>query len=108
MPELIYKDKLPPPEEFTKALSSTWVSSNPVEDLLVLANQLWAFEQEYQILSADFYKKYQTGLLEDALQHCLEWVATYEFFIETRRQIESAIVAEKSHELHELNKVSLC
>ncbi|HID53667.1 MAG TPA: hypothetical protein EYP41_16740 [Anaerolineae bacterium] len=91
MPELIYKDKLPPPEEFTKAVSSAWVSSNPVEDLLVLANQLWAFEQEYQMLSADFYEKYQAGLLEDELQHCFEWSAAYDFFIETKRLVESAL-----------------
>ncbi len=45
MPELIYNDGLPAPEEFTKELSSAWANSNPADDLLILANQLWAFEQ---------------------------------------------------------------
>lgn len=92
MPELIYKDGLPAPEEFTKELSSAWANSNPVDDLLILANQLWAFEQKYQMSSAGFYEKYQAGLLDDELQHCVEWAATYKFFNQTKRQVESALI----------------
>ena len=42
--------------------------------------------------SADFYEKYQAGSLDDELQHCLEWVATYDFFMKTKRKLEVALM----------------
>ena len=57
---------------------------------------VWGFEflhlQKYQMRSADFYKKYQAGSLEDELQHCLEWVTTYDFFLKTKRKLETALM----------------
>ena len=92
MPKLTFKDRLPPADEFQKALAQTIANANPVDDLLELANDLWEFEQKYQMSSADFYKKYQAGLLNDELQHCIEWVATYEFFMKIKRKLESALM----------------
>ncbi len=92
MSKLTYKNKLPPPDEFTEALIQAMANTNPVEDLLTLANELWEFEQEYQIPSVDFYEKYQAGLLDDELQHCVEWVATYDFFMRTKRRLETALI----------------
>lgn len=92
MPKLTFKDKLPPVDEFQKVLAQAMASTNPVDDLLELANDLWGFEQKYQMSSADFYEKYQAGLLEDELQHCIEWVATYDFFIKIKRKLESALM----------------
>ena len=84
MPKLTYKNQLPSSDEFQKALAQAMAETNPVDDLLELANDLWEFEQKYQMPSADFYEKYQTGSLDDELQHCMEWVATYDFFVKTK------------------------
>ena len=92
MPKLIFKDKLPSTEEFQKALTQVVGNTNPVDDLLDLSNELRDFEQKYQMSSADFYEKYQAGLLDDELQHDIEWVATYEFFLKTKRQLETALM----------------
>jgi hypothetical protein len=83
VPKLTYKSELPPGDEFQKALAEAMAHTNPVDDLLELANDLWEFEQKYQMPSADFYEKYQAGSLNDELQHCTEWVATYDFFMKT-------------------------
>ena len=92
MPKLTYKDTLPAPDEFQKELAQVIESTNPVDDLLELANELWDYEQKYQMLSVDFYEKYQTGLLDDELQHCLDWVTTYDFFLKTKRKVEAALI----------------
>jgi hypothetical protein len=67
-------------------------ATNPVDDLLELANDLWEFEQKYRMSSVEFYEKYQAGSLDDELQHCLEWVATYDFFVKTKRKLEAALM----------------
>lgn len=90
--KLTYKDKLPPADEFQKALAEAMATTNPVDDLLELANDLWEFEQKYHISSADFYKKYESGSLNDELQHCTEWAATYDFFVKTKRKLEAALM----------------
>jgi hypothetical protein len=92
MPRLNFKDKLPPEGEFQKALSAAMAQSNPVTDLLELANDLWEFEQKYQLSSADFYEQYQAGSLDDELQHCTEWAITYDLFMKTRRKVEAALM----------------
>ncbi len=60
--------------------------------MFATANQLWDFEQKSQMQLADFYEKYQAGLLDDELQHCIEWVATYDFFVRTKRKLEVALM----------------
>ena len=92
MPKLTYKNVLPSPDEFQKELAQTMANTNPIDDLLELANQLWEYEQKHQMSSADFYEKYQAGSLDDELQHCLEWVTTYDFFLKTKRKVEAALI----------------
>lgn len=92
MPKLTYENQLSSSDEFQKALAQAMAETNPVDDLLGLANNLWEFEQKYQMSSADFYEKYQTGSLDDELQHCIEWVATYDFFVKTKRKLEAALM----------------
>ncbi len=92
MPKLTYENELPSADKFQKALAEAMANTNPVDDLLELANDLWEFEQKYQMPSADFHEKYQTGSLDDELQHCIEWVATYDFFIKTKRKLEAALM----------------
>jgi hypothetical protein len=92
MPRLTFEDKLPSPDEFENTLAQTMANTSPVDDLLALANHLWDFEQKYQMSSADFYEKYQAGSLDDELQHCIEWAATWDFFVKTKRKLEVALM----------------
>jgi hypothetical protein len=92
MPKLRYKDKLPSSNEFQKALLEALGNSNPVDDLLDLSNDLWEFENQHQLSSVEFYQKYQAGLLEDELQHNVEWAITYDLFVKTKRKLEAALM----------------
>lgn len=42
-----------------------------------LTEQLGAFEQQYGLVSADFYTRYSSGAMGDAIDF-IEWVATVE------------------------------
>jgi hypothetical protein len=92
VPSITYQGNLPPPGEFQKSLAEAMAHANPVDDLLELANRLWQFEQERQLSSAEFYRAYQAGTLDDELQHCVEWAATYEGFVKTKRKLESVLM----------------
>jgi hypothetical protein len=92
MSKLTFKGRLPPQEEFCQALYQAMANVNPLDDLLELSHELREYEQKYQISSAQFYQQYQAGLLEDELQHCMEWATTYTSFVETKRQLETALM----------------
>jgi len=66
--------------------------ANPVADLLELARQLWDYEGRYQMSSAQFYADYQAGVLDDELQHCVEWAAVYQLFLKTRQVLEATLM----------------
>jgi hypothetical protein len=88
---LTYEGKLPSPTEFAKALSQIIQDTNPVEDLLLLSRQMWAFEQNYKLSSADMYQQYQRGALGDD-EVWLEWASTYQTFNQIKRQLELALM----------------
>ena len=92
MPSITYQGRLPPPDEFKTHLAEAMTHANPVDDLIELANSLWKFEGQYQRSSAEFYSAYQAGSLDDDLQHNIEWAATYETFLKTKRKLESALM----------------
>lgn len=92
MPSITYQGKLPPPGEFQKSLAEAMSTANPVDDLLELASRLWQFEKEHKLSSDAFYRGYQEGTLGDELQHCVEWAATYESFVKTKRKLESVLM----------------
>ena len=92
MPSITYQGKLPPPGEFQNGMADAMANANPVDDLLELANGLWQFEEQYRLPSADFYSAYQAGTLDEDLQHCIKWAATYETFVKTKRKLESVLM----------------
>jgi hypothetical protein len=92
MPKLTYKNQLPDPEAFQNSLAEAMANTNRVDDLLLLSNDLWEFEKQHQMSSPDFYEKYQAGLLDDELQHCVEWATTYDLFVKTKRKLEAALM----------------
>lgn len=92
MPELIFEGELPTADEFRQSLVEAMAMTNPIDDLLELATRLHDYEQMYQIASADFYQRYQSGTLDDELQHCTDWAATYDLFVKTKRMVEATLM----------------
>ncbi|MDM8523219.1 hypothetical protein QUF80_07600 [Desulfococcaceae bacterium HSG8] len=91
MPELMFENGLPPSDEFRRSLARTIAESNPLDDLLELAEELGDYERNYGISTENFYAKYQAGLSGDEL-HWMEWAGTYELFMENKRRLESALM----------------
>jgi len=91
MPELIF-DILPSSEEFRRAVAQSIAMANPVDDLLELADRLREYEGKYGMSSAEFYRRYQAGVLDDELQHCVEWAAAYDLFVKIRRLVEATLM----------------
>ncbi len=86
MPQLTYKDSLPPRKEFRQALAEIMEPTNPVDDLLEVTSWLRDYEQKYNLSSTDFYRQYQTETLPEPLQHCVEWAALYNSFLKIKRR----------------------
>ena len=59
MPEFTFVGNAPPPAEFREALADAMAATNPVDDLLVLADRLWGYERKYRMSSASFAQRYQ-------------------------------------------------
>ena len=93
MPLLVYtKDNIPTPTEFRADLDEATEMANPVDDLILLANRLWKFEQEHGLLSAEFYELFQKGVLNEELQHCFSWYTTYNVFLKEKHLIEATLI----------------
>ncbi len=103
MPQITYNGKLPSPEQFQKDLQDARAGANPVDDLLDMWQKLQGFEQKYKMTSVEFYQQYQDGVLNDELQHCLAWVAAFEIFKKTKRQLEASLMrsAVRSEEIED-------
>lgn len=85
------KDNLPTPEEFERMLEEAMERSNPVDELLEVAEEL---RERYGMTSKEFYEQFQRGALDDELQHCIGWAAAFETFNELKRVVESALIRE--------------
>ena len=70
------QENLPTPEEFRLLLLEAWLSSNPLDELLELAEQLQGYEQRYGISSSDFYERYQRGEMGDE-REIMRWAMLY-------------------------------
>ncbi|RLC55139.1 MAG: hypothetical protein DRI80_18225 [Chloroflexota bacterium] len=88
------KDNLPTPEEFKRMLSEAMTQSNPVDDLLEVAGELWEYERKYNMTSAEFYEQFRRGMLDDELQHCIGWAAAFQTFTKLKRTVESTLMRE--------------
>lgn len=91
---IITKDNMPTPEEFRHMLAQAIAESNPVDDLLEVAEELHEYEQRYGMTSAEFYARFQRGELDDELQHCIRWASAYDVFTKLKTRIETALVRE--------------
>ena len=93
MPKLSYTaETMPSSEEFQRQLTQAFAEANPVDDLLMLVEELRQYERQYSMTSAAFFRQFQAGALNDELQHCIEWAATYDVFLEIKRSIEVGLM----------------
>ena len=90
----ITKGKLPTSRQFRRMLRKAVAESNPLDDLLDLTRKLRDYEVRYDLTSEMFYERFQRGELDDELQHCLAWAATYEMFLTLRDRLEAALVRD--------------
>jgi len=88
------QDNLPTPEEFERMLAQAITQSNPVDDMLEIADELWGYEREYGMTSVEFYEQFKRGVLDDELQHCMDWAGAFEIFTKLKRVVETALMRE--------------
>lgn len=66
--------------------------ASPVEALAALIRILVAYEQRYQMSSADFYARYQKGDMGDAAEF-VEWAGDYQHYMQLKEEMEQKLVA---------------
>jgi 2-polyprenyl-6-methoxyphenol hydroxylase-like FAD-dependent oxidoreductase len=68
------------------------VYTSPVEALAALIRSLVAYEQRYQMSSADFYSRYQRGEIGDSIDF-VEWAGDYQHYQEIKEELERKLAA---------------
>jgi hypothetical protein len=66
--------------------------SSPLEALIALIRSLVAYEQRYQMSSADFYARYQRGEMGDSAD-VVEWAGDYQHYLQFKAELEQKLVA---------------
>jgi hypothetical protein len=93
MAKLVFSSETKVPvAEFETLLHETMASANPIDDLLSLAEELYAYEQQHGIASAVFFTAYEQGELPESLAHEVAWAATYDMFLRLKRKIEATLM----------------
>jgi hypothetical protein len=68
------------------------VYASPVEAIAALVRSLVAYEQRYQMSSADFYGRYQKGEMGDSADF-VEWAGDYQHYLQLKEEVEGKLVA---------------
>ena len=68
------------------------VYTSPIEALTALIRSLVAYEQRYQMSSADFYAQYQRGAMGDTAD-MIEWAGDYQHYLQLKEELEQKLVA---------------
>ena len=68
------------------------VYSSPLEALVALIRSLVAYEQRYQMSSADFYARYQRGEMGDTAD-VVEWAGDYQHYLQLKAELEQKLVS---------------
>jgi hypothetical protein len=66
--------------------------ASPIEALAALVRSLVAYEQRYQMSSADFYARYQKGEMGDSTD-AVEWAGDYQHYLELKDELEQKLAA---------------
>jgi hypothetical protein len=64
----------------------------PLEALDVLIRSLVAYEQHYQMSSADFYARCQNGEMEDTADF-IEWACDHQHYLQLKQDLEQKLAA---------------
>jgi hypothetical protein len=64
--------------------------ASPVEVLAALIRSLVAYEQRYQMSSADFYARYKKGEMGDSTD-AIEWAGDYQHYRELKDELEQKL-----------------
>jgi hypothetical protein len=59
-----------------------------------LIRALVAYEQRYQMSSADFYVRYQKGEMGDSVDF-VEWAGDYQHYLEIKDELERRLAAAR-------------
>lgn len=78
-------------EEFQRQLAEAMAASNPIDDLLELAAELRCFENQYEMPSEEFHRKFNIGEIGDDIDF-FDWNAAYRMYLRLRKAIEAALV----------------
>jgi len=78
--------------EFETLLHETMSTANPIDDLLSLAEELYAYEQQHSMSSPTFFAAYEQGELPEPLAHEVAWAATYDMFLRLKQKIEATLM----------------
>ncbi len=70
----------------------TIVCDSPVDDLVVLLRALIAYEQRYQMSSAEFFTRYQEGKLGDSADF-VEWAGDYQHYLGLLQELKARLKA---------------
>jgi hypothetical protein len=68
------------------------VYTSPVEALAAVIRSLVAYEQRYQMSSADFYDRYQRGEIGDSIDF-VEWAGDYQHYQAIKEELERKLAA---------------
>ena len=68
------------------------VYASPVEAINALIRSLVAYEQRYQMSSADFYARYRKGDMGDSADF-VEWAGDYQHYLDLKQELEQRLVA---------------
>lgn len=81
---------MPTPEQFGLLLKENDDSYNPLEALLSLNRDLCRLEQQYQLDSAEFYRRYQAGSMGDSLEF-IGWAGRYRLYMDLKAAISISL-----------------
>ena len=89
---------LPPRKEFLRLLQEATDQYNPVEKLLSLDRELFRFEQKHNISSSEFYQRFQSGEMGDAIDF-IRWAGRYEMYLRLKEMISASleVVVAETH-----------
>lgn len=71
----------------TTATASSTVSQSIQAEVFDLENRLKTFESQYQMSSENFYQRFRSGELGDAMDF-FEWSVFYEMWLNAQKQLE--------------------
>lgn len=63
-----------------------------MEALTTLVRSLVAYEQQYQMLSTDFYTRYERGEMDDSADY-VEWAGDYQHYVQLKAELEQKLAA---------------